>query len=131
MNTLLIEILEPDSGPSQNLHQSLHKETLNGHSLVSLSSNRDGSSPISSIAPFPSKTLDRSSSSIEDTETLDDNHDSHQSLVHFGPQPLSISMGLQKNVSLRVKLMLQGCWRRPTQARKPRVHEQPASLPLQ
>ncbi|KAJ0088253.1 hypothetical protein Patl1_32370 [Pistacia atlantica] len=81
---------EPDSGPSQNLHRSPHKETLNGHSLVSLSSNRDGSSPISGIAPSTSKTLDRSSSSMEDTETLDDNHDSYQSLVHFGPQPLSI-----------------------------------------
>ncbi|KAJ0053189.1 hypothetical protein Pint_03064 [Pistacia integerrima] len=27
---------------------------------------------------------------MEDTETLDNNHDSYQSLIHFGPQPLSI-----------------------------------------
>ncbi|XP_031281326.1 uncharacterized protein LOC116139811 isoform X2 [Pistacia vera] len=68
---------EPDSGPSQNLHRSPHKETLNGHSLVSLSSNRDGSSPISA---FEYRWVFRS------------------------------------NASPRVKLMLQGCWRRPTQA---------------
>ncbi|XP_031248788.1 ubiquitin carboxyl-terminal hydrolase 20-like [Pistacia vera] len=103
MNTLMTEILEPDSGPSQNLHQSPHKETLNDQSLVSLSSNRDGTSPISGIVPSTSKTVDRSSSLMEDTETLDDNHDSYQSLAHFGPQPLSIdgsseAMGPQENL---------------------------------
>ncbi|KAJ0052477.1 hypothetical protein Pint_03439 [Pistacia integerrima] len=103
MNTLMTEILEPDSGPSQNLHQSPHKETLNDQSLVSLSSNRDGTSPISGVVPSTSKTVDRSSSLMEDTETLDDNHDSYQSLAHFGPQPLSIdgsseAMGPQENL---------------------------------
>ncbi|KAJ0112649.1 hypothetical protein Patl1_03504 [Pistacia atlantica] len=103
MNTLMTEILEPDSGPSQNLHESPHKETLNDQSLVSLSSNRDGTSPISGIVPSTSKTVDRSSSLMEDTETLDDNHDSYQSLAHFGPQPLSIdgsseAMGPQENL---------------------------------
>lgn len=91
MNTLLIETLEPDSGPgpSQNLYHSPCKETLNDRSLVSLSSNRDGSSSISAVVPSASKTLD-GSSSMEESETPDDNQDGCQSLIRYGPQPLSI-----------------------------------------
>ncbi|XP_044467196.1 ubiquitin carboxyl-terminal hydrolase 21-like isoform X2 [Mangifera indica] len=91
MNTLLIETLEPDSGPgpSQNLYHSPRKETLNDRSLVSLSSNRDGSSSISAVVPSASKTLD-GSSSMEESETPDDNQDGCQSLIRYGPQPLSI-----------------------------------------
>lgn len=69
MNTCLIETRETDSGPSQNLHQSSHEGTLNEHSLISLSS------AVSAKVPSTSKTLDESSSSMEDIETLDDNHD--------------------------------------------------------
>ncbi|KAK3183017.1 hypothetical protein Dsin_030303 [Dipteronia sinensis] len=105
MDTPLLETLEPNSVPHQNLDGSsfvLRKQTLDGHFLAPPSSNSGGVSPILVVK----KTLDQSSispsndaitgsePSMEGAKIVDDNHNNYQqALVLYDASNLDGSLG--------------------------------------
>ncbi|KAL5862521.1 hypothetical protein ACOSQ3_000035 [Xanthoceras sorbifolium] len=108
MDTPLFGTLEPSSVAYQNLDGPspvLHKQTLDGHLLVSSSSNSTEVSPILagketidqySISPSEGATTG-SDSSMEGAKIVDDNHNSNeQALVHYDASNLDGSSGTRK-----------------------------------